>query len=75
MRPREERRRAVHEDSPAHKAIATNHSRGADKCLRLLRWYASHHTKVFPGQKKLAQHLGVSDRQVRTYLAELREAG
>jgi len=49
-------------------------SRGARDCLKLIRWYAARHTRVFPSQAKLAKSLGVSDRQVRTYLAELREA-
>ena len=46
-------------------------SRGATKCLDRLRWYASHYTRVFPEQKKLAAGLDVSDRQLRRYLAEL----
>ncbi len=49
--------------------------RGATRCLKLLRWYASRKTRVFPSQAKLAQHLKVGDRQVRSYLAELRRFG
>jgi hypothetical protein len=40
-------------------------SRGARDCLRLIRWYAARHTRVFPSQAKLAKSLNVSDRQVR----------
>src|SRR5665213_2689561 len=50
-------------------------SRGARRCLDRLRWYARRYGRVHPFQEKFAKRLGVSDRQVRTYLAELRAAG
>lgn len=50
-------------------------SRGTCHCLRLLFWYSRRYKRVHPSQKTLAKGLRVSDRQVRTYLAELKAAG
>lgn len=50
-------------------------SRGAIRCLARLLWYARRYKRVHPTQQKLAVGLEVSDRQVRTYLAELRGNG
>ena len=50
-------------------------SRGARKCLQRLLWYQRRFGSVFPSQKKLAAGLKISDRQLRTYLAELRRLG
>ncbi len=36
--------------------------------------YAWHNDYCFPGQERLAEDMGVSDRSVRTYLKELEEA-
>jgi hypothetical protein len=49
-------------------------SRGAAGCLKLLLWYANKYRRVHPGQAKLASALHVGTRQLRNYLAELREA-
>jgi len=52
-------------------------SRGAQRCLERLLWYQRKYGygHVHPSQKKLAAGLGVSDRQLRTHLAELRRLG
>ena len=50
-------------------------SRGAQRCLKLLRWYSARFSDVHPSQSKIAKHLEVTDRQVRRYLAELVRAG
>lgn len=50
-------------------------SRGVAKCLKLLEWYASRFKDVHPLQGKLSVRLGVSDRQLRRYLLELRHHG
>ncbi|MBZ5678230.1 MAG: helix-turn-helix domain-containing protein [Acidobacteriia bacterium] len=50
-------------------------SRGAWHCVRLLFWYSRRYKRVHPSQRTLAKGLRVSDRQVRTYLAELKAAG
>ncbi len=50
-------------------------SHGARRCLDRLRWYQQRYGRVHPFQEKFAERLGVSDRQLRNYLAELRAAG
>jgi hypothetical protein len=50
-------------------------SHGARRCLDRLRWYQQRYGRVHPFQQKFAERLGVSDRQLRNYLAELRAAG
>lgn len=50
-------------------------SPGARKCLKLLLFYTRRFRRVHPSQKKLAERLNVSDRQVRIYLAELGRLG
>ena|SRR5579864_553808 len=49
-------------------------SRGAQKCLDLLRWYAARFGEVYPYQDTIAKRLGVTDRQVRRLLGELKAA-
>jgi len=44
---------------------------GAKIVYSVLLSYAWHKDSCYPGQEKLAQHIGVSDRSVRTYLKEL----
>jgi hypothetical protein len=50
-------------------------SRGERECLRRLLWYQRRYGRVHPSQKKLTAGLGVSERTLRTYLAELRKLG
>ncbi len=50
-------------------------SRGAKRCIKLLRWYAARFKDVYPLQSTLAKHLGVTTRQVGRYVKELRDAG
>ena len=52
-----------------------NLSRGARRCLQLLRSYAARSGRAFPYQAKLAAQLDVKPRMVRYYLAELKAAG
>lgn len=49
-------------------------SRGAQRLLDLIRWYRSRFGRVFPFQKKIAEHLLVTCRQVRRYVRELVDA-
>ena len=44
---------------------------GAKMVYSMLLSYAWHNDSCYPGQEKLAKHIGVSDRSVRTYLKEL----
>lgn len=48
---------------------------GSKRLFSLLRSYAARSGRAFPFQRTLAARLGVSDRQVRTYVKELRDAG
>lgn len=50
-------------------------SRGAQRCLDLLKWYSARFRDVYPLQSTIAAKLGKSTRQVRHYLAELKSAG
>lgn len=50
-------------------------SRGAQRCLKLLRWYAAHFQEVYPYRSTLAKRLGVSIRQLTNYICELKKAG
>lgn len=50
-------------------------SRGAQRCLKLLRWYAAHFQEVFPYRSTIAKHLSVTSRQVDRYISELKKAG
>jgi hypothetical protein len=50
-------------------------SLGARLIYTMLLSYAWQEKKCFPGQAKLATDLGVDERSVRRYLAELRESG
>lgn len=49
-------------------------SPGAKLTYATLLSYAWHNDYCFPGQERLAEDMGVSDRSVRTYLKELEEA-
>lgn len=50
-------------------------SRGAERCLALLRWYASRFERVYPKRSTLAKRLAVSSRSVDNYLRELKTCG
>ncbi len=50
-------------------------SRGAQRCIKLLRWYAAHFQEVFPYRSTLAKHLNVSGAQLDRYIRELKSAG
>lgn len=50
-------------------------SRGAQRCLDLLKWYAARFRDVYPLQSTIAKNLGKQERQVRNYLTELKSAG
>lgn len=48
----------------------------AAKCVYgLLLSYAWQEDSCFPGQLKLAEHMGCTDRAIRTFLNELRDYG
>ena len=50
-------------------------SRGATRCLKLLRWYAACYKEVFPYRSTLARQLKVSPQQLDRYIRELKTAG
>ena len=50
-------------------------SRGAQRCLDLLKWYSARFRDVYPLQSTIAKNLGKKERQVRNYLSELKAAG
>ncbi len=50
-------------------------SPGAKLAVAMLLSYAWQNDYCFPGQKRLAVDIGVTDRSVRTYLKELQDAG
>ena len=50
-------------------------SLGARLIYTMLLSYAWQEKRCFPGQARLAADLGVDERSVRRYLAELRESG
>lgn len=53
-----------------------NLSHGAVRLYGVIMTYADNDTRTaFPGQQKLAEDLGVSDRSIRNYLKELEEYG
>ena len=55
--------------------VSVKLSRGAQRCLKLLRWYAAKFSQVFPYRSTIAKHLGVTSRQVDRYISELKKAG
>jgi hypothetical protein len=54
---------------------AAHLSSGARLLYGLLKMHAWQADNAYPGQERLAGYLGVSTRQVRTYQAELEQAG
>src|SRR6266496_2486038 len=48
---------------------------GARLVYAVLLSYAWQEDSCFPGQERIAEDLGTSDRSVRTYLSELKEWG
>ena len=62
-------------DVAAIAALTREMSPGLRDCLKLLIWYSDRYGRVHPSQRKLAEALDVSDRQVRTYLRQLRNMG
>lgn len=50
-------------------------SQGAKVCFGRLRAYKGRNPEAYPRQDQLSAELGVSDRQVRRYLTELRRRG
>jgi hypothetical protein len=48
---------------------------GARLVYAVLLSYAWQEDSCFPGQERIAEDLGTSDRSVRTYLSELKERG
>ena len=47
---------------------------GAKVTYAMFLSYAWHNNKVFPGQKKMAEDLGISERHIRRFIGELKEA-
>jgi hypothetical protein len=60
---------------PNYVLTDTRLSFGARLTYAILLSYAWNKGSCFPGQKRVAEDLGVSDRTVRTYLHELEELG
>ncbi len=52
-----------------------NLSPGAKLTYAMLLSYAWHDDYCYPGQERLAEDIGISDRSVRTHLKELEEKG
>ena len=50
-------------------------STGAKVTYAMFLDYAWNHDSVFPGQATLAKHIGVTERHVRNFIAELKRAG
>lgn len=50
-------------------------SRGAERCLEVLRWYAARFRRVFVFQRTLAVTLGRTLRQIQRYVRELKQFG
>ncbi len=56
---------------PNHVLVSSKLSPGAKLTYAMLLKYAWQNDYCFPGQARLAQDMGVTDRSVRTYLQEL----
>src|SRR3984893_5517186 len=56
---------------PNHVLVSSKLSPGAKLAYAMLLKYAWQNDYCFPGQKRLAKDMGVTDRSVRTYLQEL----
>lgn len=50
-------------------------SRGAQRCLQILQYYSRGKGYCWPAQSTLAEKLGVTVRQVKRYIRELKESG
>lgn len=60
---------------PNHVLKSHKVSPGAKLTYAMLLSYAWHNDFCFPGQIRLAQDMGVGERSIRTYLAELEKEG
>ncbi len=58
---------------PNHVLESAILSPGAKLAYAMLLKYAWQHDYCFPGQRRLAKDMGVTDRSVRTYLQELEQ--
>jgi hypothetical protein len=56
---------------PNHVLVSKKLSPGAKLTYAMVLKYAWQNNHCFPGQKRLAEDMGVSDRSVRTYMQEL----
>src|SRR5213595_1359515 len=56
---------------PNHVLVSNRLSPGAKLTYAMLLKYAWQNDRCFPGQQRLANDMGVTDRSVRTYLQEL----
>src|SRR6266853_2296785 len=56
---------------PNHVLVSEKISPGAKLAYAMLLKYAWQNDYCFPGQKRLAEDMGVTDRSVRTYMQEL----
>jgi hypothetical protein len=56
---------------PNHVLVSDRLSPGAKLAYAMLLKYAWQNDRCFPGQARLANDMGVTDRSVRTYLQEL----
>src|SRR5437588_3912302 len=56
---------------PNHVLVSSQLSPGAKLTYAMLLKYAWQNDFCFPGQERLANEMGVTDRSVRTYLQEL----
>ena len=56
---------------PNHVLVSAKISPGAKLAYAMLLKYAWQNDYCFPGQERLANDMGVTDRSVRTYLQEL----
>jgi Helix-turn-helix domain len=56
---------------PNHVLVSDRLSPGAKLAYAMLLKYAWQNDRCFPGQQRLANDMGVTDRSVRTYLQEL----
>src|SRR5260370_38794210 len=56
---------------PNHVLVSDRLSPGAKLAYAMLLKYAWQNDRCFPGQERLANNMGVTDRSVRTYFQEL----
>ena len=60
---------------PNHILRDADLSTGAKLAYAVILSYAWNNDYCFPGQERLAQDMGVSDRSVRTYIKDLEDSG